>query len=84
MNTVAAEWYTPDKLPPESDDPCFGTESIRVLGYTKYCRMAVVYCRQWGEEDEELDPIKWYTTCSDGWEITDKLLYWTFLPQAPK
>ena len=84
QNTTAAEWFTPGQIPPESDNPCFGIESIRVLGYTKFGSMKVVYCRQWAEDDEDPEPVKWYTTCAEGWEITDELTAWTFLPKAPK
>ena len=84
QNTTAAEWFTPGQIPPESDNPCFGIESIHVLGYTKFGSMKVVYCRQWTEEDEDPEPVKWYTTCSECWDITDELKAWTFLPKAPK
>ena len=82
MNTLA-EWFTPDKIPPDCEDPCFGKESIPVLGYTKFKRMKVVYCRQWGDEEGAPDPVQWYTTCADGWNVTDELLFWSFLPQVP-
>ena len=84
QNTAAVEWFTPDQIPPESEEPCFGTESIPVLGYTKFGSMKVVYWRRWRKEGEEYKSERWYTGGLEGWDITDELTAWTFLPKAPK
>jgi hypothetical protein len=33
-------------------------------------------------EDDE-DPPEWRTDCSEEWNVTDRVTYWTELPEPP-
>jgi len=77
-----ANWK-PAGDPPEMAMAEYGwrLESVPVLGLTKHGGMAVAFaCRDLPEEGEEAPKTRWISGCSEGWDITDELAWWTELP----
>jgi hypothetical protein len=80
------ETFTPDRLPKtnEEESNSFQYQSIPVLGLMKNGNVQVVFARQYFEEpDEKIDPskVKWFTDCSETWDITDYIKKWMYLPK---
>ena len=75
-------YYTADTPPPkdeeESYDGCF--KSIRVLAYDY--RWRVAYVMAYYDEDEKPEYV-WYSGCSEGWNLGNRVKYWTHLPPDP-
>lgn len=57
-------------------------ESDPVIGWIRGARgfgyMAIV---TYIEDDE--DPPEWRTTCTEEWNVTNRVTYWTELPEPP-
>jgi hypothetical protein len=59
-------------------------QSVDVLGQDKFGKMRVVRFEQiYNPAIGETGPLGIYMTCKDGWNVTDRILYWQYLP-APK
>lgn len=52
-------------------------ESDPVIGWIGGRMAVVIYI-----EDDE-DPPEWRTDCSEEWNVTDRVTYWTELPEPP-
>lgn len=72
--------WTPVSNPPElEDDPTMWPTSKPVLGFCADGKMRIVTCES---IDEDAGP-QWISNCSERWNLTGQVLFWTQLPAAP-
>lgn len=75
--------WTPANTPPElvEGEFAFRLSSKPVLGVCWDGKRLVVYaCRDENEPDEPVEPVRWLSDCSEGWDVTNRLAYWQERP----
>jgi len=68
-----------DRLPQLHVDDCYELASDDVLCLFKNGAQRVCHFSQW----EDYDP-KWRTCDSEGWDVTEHIVYWRELPALPE
>jgi hypothetical protein len=84
--SIENKWYPvseqlPDLKLNEWND-CYESEPVLVYDNDKTkCVAHMSQC--YSEPDEMTYPIRWYTNCSERWDITKYVTHWMPLPEGP-
>jgi hypothetical protein len=74
------KWQSKSNPPPTPDDSMlYCLRSVPVLGFFRSKKKAVVIYQKDPEEGTE----KWFTDDSEGWNVTEDIVAWQYLPDDP-